>query len=87
MMSKVLPKASSRQAKASLDTKMSDTRRLFSAFDRDASGFIDAREIKTTMKQLGIVLSERDVEAMIKEAGGESNRIYFEGNINDYGHL
>lgn len=40
----------------------------FKIFDKDGDGLITARELKHVMANLGEVLSEDEVDAMIKEA-------------------
>ncbi len=37
-------------------------------FDRDRNGFISAKELKATMCDLGVVISDEDAECMISEA-------------------
>jgi len=51
---------------------------MFATFDKDKNGYIDATELKHTMKELGLPLSEADVNHMLQEAGGHG-RIYYEG--------
>ncbi len=54
---------------------------MFRAFDKDASGFIDEKEIKATMLELGIPVEEEDVDSMLEEIGALHGRIYFEGKM------
>lgn len=55
-------------------------RSLFAAFDKDNSGYIDAEELRTTMKAVGMELTDADVEEMMKAAGvGKGDRIFYEG--------
>lgn len=56
-----------------------EMRALFAAFDKDGSGYIDRREIKTTMKEVGMDLTDKDVETMMKVAGVPlQDRIFYE---------
>ena len=57
-----------------------DLQFMFATFDKDKNGYIDATELKRTMKELGLPLSESDVNHMLQEAGGHG-RIYYEGDI------
>jgi calmodulin len=52
---------------------------MFSVFDRDKNGYIDRSELKSTMSEMGIMLSDVDVQEMLKEAGVRDSRLYFEG--------
>ena len=55
-------------------------RQAFRVFDKDGNGYVDAKEVRHTMKELGIELSDQDVSAMMKAAGVEEDgRIYYEG--------
>ena len=66
-----------RAQKHSQDAEM---RALFTAFDKDHSGFIDKAELKNTMKEVGFELSDKDVENMMKVAGvALKDRIFYEG--------
>ena len=48
----------------------------------DNSGYIDADELKRTMADVGMPVSDKDVICMLKEAGVQIHgRIYFEGNL------
>lgn len=52
----------------------------FRVFDIDGDGLIDARELKQTMSNLGEVLTDADVGAMIKAADrNDDGKIDFEG--------
>ena len=49
-------------------------------FDKDNNGFIGPEELRETMKELGMCLSEADLTAMMDTAGCHiPNRIYYEG--------
>ena len=49
-------------------------------FDKDNNGFIGPEELRETMKELGMCLSEADLAAMMDTAGCHiPNRIYYEG--------
>lgn len=57
-----------------------ELRQLFAAFDHDQNGYIDPKELKRTMQELGTPVSDTDVKQMMKEAGVLiSGRIYYEG--------
>jgi len=44
-------------------------REMFKAFDKDRNGYIDKKELRSTMNNdLGISLTEQETEDMIKEA-------------------
>ena len=45
-----------------------DILEAFRIFDKDGNGVINSRELKHVMANLGEVLSEYEVEAMIREA-------------------
>jgi len=46
-----------------------DTRALFAALDKDSNGFIDKHELRSTMSEVGLQLSDDDVHTMMKAAG------------------
>ena len=49
-------------------------------FDRHQRGYIDGGDLKGTMEQLGVVLTEEDVHAMMQQAGCKiTDRVYYEG--------
>ena len=51
---------------------------LFHIFDRDGDGFINAVDIRDTMKELGVVLTNEDVAAMMSQAGvGPKGKLYY----------
>jgi len=62
----------------SSDQEMRD---MFNAIDKDHSGFVDADELKETFVALGIPLTDSDVRGMMKDAGVEGCRIYYEGTV------
>jgi len=45
----------------------------FNLFDKDKSGFIDAKELKSVMNTLGEKLSDEEISAMIKAADLDGN--------------
>ncbi len=48
-------------------------------FDKNGDGFIDPEELRSTMTELGVTLSEQDLSLMIKEAQCHiPGRIYYE---------
>ena len=57
-----------------------DTRALFAALDKDCNGFIDKHELRATMSEVGLQLSDEDVDTMMKAAGVViKDRIFYEG--------
>lgn len=54
---------------------------MFSAFDRDKNGYVDRSELKSTMAEMGMRLSDIDVQDMLSEAGVQDSRLYFEGAL------
>ena len=59
-----------------------DLKQAFSAFDRNGDGYISHAELKKMMKSLGHKLSDREVEAMIREIDvNNDGRISFKGRI------
>ena len=57
---------------------------LLQTFDKKKTGYIDADELKVTMKELGMDISEEDVQLMMKQADCQiEGRIYYEGNANN----
>ena len=58
-----------------------EMRALFAAFDKDNNGYIDGTELKMTMKDVGMDLTDKDVETMMKVAGvAIRDRIFYEGD-------
>lgn len=57
-----------------------EARASFKAFDHDGNGMIDMNELRLTMQRLGENLSEKELQAMMKEADeNRDNLIDFEG--------
>ncbi len=57
-----------------------ELRETFKVFDKDGDGFISAKDVTDTMKELGVVLTSDDVKAMMRRAGvGPQGKIYFRG--------
>jgi len=57
-----------------------EMRVLFAAFDKDDNGYIDGHELKLTMREVGMDLTNRDIEMMMKAAGvAIKDRIFYEG--------
>ena len=54
--------------------------RCLQVFDRDRNGYINASELKTTMSELGLELTDEDAEMMILEAD-----LDYDGKINYQG--
>lgn len=67
------------ETRAARHSKETEIRALFTAFDKDNNGFIDKLELKETMKQVGMDLTDKDVETMMKVAGvAIQDRIFYE---------
>ncbi|KAF9074774.1 calmodulin [Rhodocollybia butyracea] len=58
MMAKKIPDTDSEE----------EIRQAFQVFDKDGNGYISATELKAVMESLGEKLSDKEVDAMIKEA-------------------
>ena len=56
-----------------------EIREMFNAIDTDHNGYIDLDELKATFTKLGVPLTDKDVKDMMKEAGVEGSRIFYEG--------
>jgi len=57
-----------------------ETRALFAALDKDRNGFIDKTELRATMSEVGLQLSDDDIDTMMKAAGVViKDRIFYEG--------
>ena len=55
-------------------------RQAFRVFDHDGNGLIDEKELTTTMKNLGEIVTKKDVKAMIKAADKNGDgKIDYEG--------
>jgi Ca2+-binding EF-hand superfamily protein len=55
-------------------------RALFSALDKDCNGYVDKQELRETMLQVGLELSDQDLDTMMKVAGvAIKDRIFYEG--------
>jgi len=58
-----------------------ETRALFAALDKDSNGFIDKNELRATMSEVGLELSDDDIDTMMKAAGVViKDRIFYEGH-------
>jgi calmodulin len=59
-----------------------EMRALFAAFDKDGNGYIDASELRSTMHDVGLELTDSDIDLMMKVAGvAIKDRIFYEGRI------
>ena len=56
-----------------------EMKEMFNALDKDRNGFIDREELKASFADLGVPLTDKDVEAMMAEAEVRTDRIYYEG--------
>lgn len=52
-----------------LQMKQQELIEAFHIFDKDRDGFLNAHDLRSTMQQLGLVLTEDDIHAMMKSAG------------------
>ena len=58
-----------------------ELRQVFLVFDKDKDGFINARELKQVMNNLGEKLTDADISEMIREADVDGDgKVNFEGN-------
>ena len=55
------------------DKLMQEYEQAFKLFDKDNSGFIDADELRTVMKQFGTELSESEVADLMHEVDDNNN--------------
>jgi hypothetical protein len=63
--------------------QLADYQKAFSAFDRDKDGTINASELGTMMKSMGMFPSEQDLKAMILSVDGDgSGHIEFDEFVN-----
>lgn len=57
-----------------------ELKEAFSVFDQDCDGFINTKELKQVMSNLGEKLSDEDVDAMVREADKDGDgKINFRG--------
>jgi hypothetical protein len=64
-----------------------EMREMFNALDKDRNGYIDRDELKRSFAELGLTLTDADVEAMMNEADVHTDRIFFEGQSSLYRSL
>ncbi|ESO01025.1 hypothetical protein HELRODRAFT_175049 [Helobdella robusta] len=58
-----------------------EVRRLFDALDKDHNGYIDRHELQETMKEVGLNLTEKDINTMMQVANVPiKDRIFYEGH-------
>jgi len=62
---------------ASLEVTEQDIKEAFDVFDSDKDGFIMAEEVGTVIRALGKCPYQKEVIALIEEAGGESKKVDF----------
>lgn len=55
-----------------------EMRALFEALDRDKNGYVDKNELRETMKEVGLELSDADLDLMMKAAVFK-DRLFYEG--------
>ena len=61
--------------------------RAFKVFDRDRNGFISAVELKETMRELGVHITDEDAACMIKEADLDGDgKINYQGMYCSFAH-
>jgi len=56
-----------------------EVREMFNTLDRDRNGFVDPDELKSSFAELGIKLTDADVQVMMDEAGVQGNKIFYRG--------
>ena len=58
-----------------------EVREAFKVFDKDGDGFLNARELKQVMKNLGENMTDEEIEEMIKEADQDHDgKISYQGS-------
>merc|ERR1711861_36642 len=55
------------------DEQLDEIREAFSLFDSDASGMIDVRELKATMRALGFEVKNEELKKMVTDIGNDGN--------------
>ena len=59
-----------------------EMKQLFTKFDADNDGFINAEDLKAAMRDLGMVLTDEDVGDMMRSAGSAPHgKISYRGNM------
>jgi len=59
----------------------SDLREAFRVFDLDGNGTINAEELRSTMKNIGVYLTDEELDLMMKEADEDGNGVIdFQGS-------
>ncbi|KAJ3572725.1 hypothetical protein NP233_g2889 [Leucocoprinus birnbaumii] len=53
----------------------SDLREAFKMFDKDGNGTINAEELKLTMRNIGVYLTDEELDLMMKEADEDKNGV------------
>jgi len=67
--------AASKRKKQSLDDEqLEELREAFNLFDTDASGLIDARELKAVIRALGFEVRKDDVRQMLRDIGRDPSQ-------------
>eukprot|EP00397_Hematodinium_sp_SG-2012_P052913 GEMP01062858.1.p2 GENE.GEMP01062858.1~~GEMP01062858.1.p2 ORF type:complete len:182 (+),score=61.91 GEMP01062858.1:73-618(+) len=61
--------SANKKKKALDDEQMEELREAFNLFDTDASGLIDARELKAVIRALGFEVKKDDVRQMLRDIG------------------
>lgn len=61
-----------------------EMREMFNALDKDRNGYVDRDELKASFAELGIPLTDNDVQAMMAEADVQTDRIYYDGRLSHF---
>jgi len=61
-----------------LVSRDAEIRALFAALDRDKNGYVDKNELRETMKEVGLDLSDGDLDLMMR-AAVLKDRLFYEG--------
>lgn len=76
-------------SEATRTSEEEEMRQAFRIFDIDGNGYIDEKELKLTMCNLGEDLSDKDIKKMMRLADKNGDgKIDYEGmNSNDYSNI
>lgn len=66
--------ARSKATGSALDEE-SDLREAFKVFDKDGNGTINAEELRLTMRNIGVNLTDEELDLMMKEADEDGNGV------------
>jgi len=64
-------------ARTSMASDVDDIIEAFRSFDKNNTGYVDAKELKQVLVSLGEKLSDQEAEEMIRDAGGDRGQINY----------